>query len=412
MLRVHRTDVGARIRADHKTVQGHVRIPAAFSRTGVQTYTQADGSVRREYRPPEEVFSPKSIASFDTATVVEGHPAMIDSSNWDQHGVGDVRGAHRDGDKTAGDIIVRKQSTIDKINADGPDALREISCGYDCELEMKPGTSPEGEKYDAIQRNIVINHIGLGPAGWGRAGSEVRLRLDGGAVAYLDEELPRPTPLGMTPEQIAALQAQLAAEKARADGLQAILNSAHATSSTSTAAPAATPPATQHADARAAKLEAERDEAIAKAKELEAKTSQTHVDGLVQARFDVIDGARLLHGKTDIPTTGTVREIQIAAIVARDPSFKADGRSDDYIRSRFDAKVEDAKKAQSSLATLNQFSAPTHVDGAQHNEGELAELKKRFDQAFDFPELYAAAEPWRNGETAARKAALDAMKKG
>ena len=85
-----------------------------------------------------------------------------------------MRGAHRDGDKTAGDIIVRKQSTIDKINADGPDALREISCGYDCELEMKPGTSPEGEKYDAIQRNIVINHIGLGPAGWGRAGSEVQ----------------------------------------------------------------------------------------------------------------------------------------------------------------------------------------------------------------------------------------------
>lgn len=35
-----------------------------------------------------------------------------------------------------------------------------------------------GEHYDAIQRNIVVNHIALGPKGWGRAGPEVAVKTD------------------------------------------------------------------------------------------------------------------------------------------------------------------------------------------------------------------------------------------
>ena len=49
----------------------------------------------------------------------------------------------------------------------------------------------EGEKYDGIQRDIRYNHVGLGPEGWGRAGSEVSLRLDGAAVQVRGDAAPK-----------------------------------------------------------------------------------------------------------------------------------------------------------------------------------------------------------------------------
>ncbi len=395
-MKVHRVDVGNRIRVDHKTPQGHARIPARFSRVGVQDYAQADGTVRREYRPPEEVFAKKSLDSFDTATVVVGHPAMIGPSNWKEHAAGDIRGTKRDGIYTAGDIVVRDQSTLDRINSDGEDQLTEISCGYDCMLEMTPGVTPSGEKYDAIQRDIVINHIGLGPKNWGRAGSEVRLRLDGVDVAYLTDAGDVTRPASMTlEEQLKAAQAKLeASEKAAATG--------------NARADVAESKLGARTDTDLAKLDGELAQAKARVKELEAKPA-VNVDAAVTARIAVLDGARILHGK-DVPNAGTDRELMIAGVVARDPEFKADGKSDEYVRARFDFQVDTQKKAGASMTDLNRGTAPgtvqvqSHLDAAG-GDAELAELMKRFDAAGDFLETYQRAEPWRVGEVAAEAAA-------
>lgn len=390
--KVHRVDVGVRIRADQRTIQGGAKIPAALARTGVQNYPQADGTVRREYRPAAEVFAPESLHTFDTATVVIGHPATIDPANWKEHAVGDIRAPHRDGKFVAADLVIRDKATLDRIDSG---ELQELSCGYDCMLEMTPGTSPEGEKYDAIQRSITINHVGLGPSNWGRAGSEVRLRLDGGGVAYVEDEIARPRPPGMLTEaEIKALQDKAA----KADAAEARAVAAEAKLGTRT-------------DADVATLQAKLDEATDKTKKLEALTSPTHVDTIVRARMTVLDGARLLHGK-DVENKGSDREIQIAAIVARDPEFKADGRSDDYVRARFDVKVEDAKRAGASLANLNAGTSPAHLDGGagttDANDAEFAELCKHFDAAPDLLENYHRAQPWLYGETAAAEAAQKA----
>jgi hypothetical protein len=53
-----------------------------------------------------------------------------------------------------------------------------VSLGYETDLDMTPGTAPDGTRYDAIQRRVRANHVALGPSGWGRAGSAVALRLD------------------------------------------------------------------------------------------------------------------------------------------------------------------------------------------------------------------------------------------
>jgi hypothetical protein len=59
------------------TPEGYLRAWATIARTGVQMYTDADGSVRREYRPAEEVSSPESLASFAGKAVTLEHPPFF-----------------------------------------------------------------------------------------------------------------------------------------------------------------------------------------------------------------------------------------------------------------------------------------------------------------------------------------------
>ena len=54
--------------------------------------------------------------------------------------------------------------------------FKELSLGYNLDLVEEPGTY-NGEPYDAIQTNIVINHLALVASA--RAGEQARLNIDG-----------------------------------------------------------------------------------------------------------------------------------------------------------------------------------------------------------------------------------------
>lgn len=51
------------------------------------------------------------------------------------------------------------------------DKIAELSCGYRYTADMTPGTTPEGEPYDGVMRDIIGNHLAL--VEFGRAGSDV-----------------------------------------------------------------------------------------------------------------------------------------------------------------------------------------------------------------------------------------------
>lgn len=153
-------------------------MPAYLSRVGVQEYTREDGSVQREYRPDDEVFSDASIASAVDAVVTDFHCGMVNPANYREVTVGHVSGSPmpaRDGDYLGASMVILDAREIALIDAG---ERVENSCGYDCTLDMTPGVSPAGEAYDAVQRNIQINHVALLPSGYGRAGEAVKLRLD------------------------------------------------------------------------------------------------------------------------------------------------------------------------------------------------------------------------------------------
>jgi hypothetical protein len=89
-----------------------------------------------------------------------------------------------------GDFVTARLTITDaKAIAALKDGTRkEISLGYTCDVEHKPGLNSNGERYDAVQRNIVVNHIALGPPGWGRGGPQVSLRLDSNDAIQINSQ--------------------------------------------------------------------------------------------------------------------------------------------------------------------------------------------------------------------------------
>lgn len=153
---------------------------AAVARTGVLEYS--DGTrTWREYRPAEEVFAEDSVATLRGAVVTDDHPEkLVTPETFKAVTCGNAEGApRRDGNLVVTDLMVQDAALCELVKAG---ARKEVSCGYTCEVEHSPGVTPEGEKYDAIQRRIRHNHIALLPPGEGRSGPEVSLRLDGAAV--------------------------------------------------------------------------------------------------------------------------------------------------------------------------------------------------------------------------------------
>jgi len=156
-------------------------VPAAVTRTGVLRYRDGAGREWGEYRPPEEVFAPASLATLRAAPVTDGHPAeMVRADSWMALARGHVDGdPAREGSLVVVDLAVQDAALVGLVESGD---RREVSCGYDCDVDPTPGVTPEGERYDAVQRGIRYNHVALGPRGWGRAGAQVSLRMDGAAV--------------------------------------------------------------------------------------------------------------------------------------------------------------------------------------------------------------------------------------
>jgi hypothetical protein len=157
------------------TPEGYLRAWATIARTGVQTYTDADGSIRREYRPEAEVASPESLTSFGGKAITFEHPPiLLDAQNTKNYQIG----------FTGTDIIydngfvravmtITDQEAIDRIMRGD---AKEVSAGYRVEFDPTPGVTENGENYDGIQKSISGNHVAV--VRRGRAGPQVKLHLD------------------------------------------------------------------------------------------------------------------------------------------------------------------------------------------------------------------------------------------
>ena len=327
-----------------KTAEGFIRDTPIVGRAGILLYRNADGSERREYRPPEEAFKADSLASLMGKPITIGHKAFVTAGNAAQVApVGSVLSAGRqDGNNIVADIVVYNLDT---------DA-RELSCGYTLDLDETPGTTPEGEHYDAIQRNIVYNHLAI--CNRGRAGV-ARLNMDGEQVIDDEEDSKEDNKMAeMTKirldsgiEYDCAPEVKVEIEKMRKDS----------------------------ADARKEfdKLQAKFDALDAELKKeqegrkADAEKAKVNFDEAVKARVDLLKVAEA--HKVANADSMTDTEIKTAVIKAvRGDAINLDGKSADYIEAAFDMAKADVKQHEDGMAEQRKATQTHDDEGAQNND--------------------------------------------
>lgn len=332
-MTVQRFDSGGKLGKVERTPQGGIKAPAGLTRSGVLVYLNPDGTERREYRPPEEVFAAQSVATLSHAPVTKLHPfgnggqTLVTKDNFRDYSIGHLAGeARQDGDTLAGDLVIQDGDAIARIERE---ELNEVSLGYLCAYEPKPGTTPKGERYDGIQRNIVYNHIALVPRG--RAGSEIRLRLDSAGNQECPEGQKENQPT-MKIEIINGVEYEVgtpAHTKARADQATARAD----------------------ADERLAKAEAERDQYKA---DLDA----------AKGRFDAAVSERVA-----LEQLATSRKVDIkgksnedarkAVLSALSPSLRLDDKDDTYVRAALDIALQSGNLVESVTRATHDAAPET-----------------------------------------------------
>lgn len=176
------------------TNEGYLKAPAQIARTGVQEYFASElgldksrgydaNKLVRLLRPSEEVGASDTIRSFDGQAMAVGHPPKgINASNWRTVAVGDFANVKMAGDYMLADVTVRDAAAVAKVQA----GTSQLSCGYDFDLDLTPGTTGDGQAYDGVQRNIRGNHLSIVDRARGGLGCRIgdgKMREDDSAPA-------------------------------------------------------------------------------------------------------------------------------------------------------------------------------------------------------------------------------------
>lgn len=146
------------------TNDGYLVANVRCARIGIQDYAGfevgSDLERVRVYRPESEVFSKDSLATFVGKPATDDHPPEpVNAKNWKKFTVGSVGNeVLRDGDFIRVPLTLMDADVIQKVQ----EGKREISMGYEMTLDFdQPGTTPDGEAYDAIMTNLKMNHLAI-----------------------------------------------------------------------------------------------------------------------------------------------------------------------------------------------------------------------------------------------------------
>lgn len=182
-----RFDLGE-LRKAERTPQGFLKVPGFATRVGVFPYLDGEGKLRSELRHPDDVFDPVSLATLKYAPVTLEHPpVMLDPSNIGEYSKGHTtERVEVNREMVDVDLIIEHKDAIDAVESEG---VRELSSGYLADIIEESGTY-NGAPYNFRQKNIKYNHLAMVKRG--RAGPEVRMRLDSADAVMRNDEIPEP----------------------------------------------------------------------------------------------------------------------------------------------------------------------------------------------------------------------------
>ena len=366
------------------TEEGYLKVRARIARTGIQSYTDASGGIRLEYRPEEEVASSEALDSFREKCLTKEHPpVLLDASNTKDYAVGftsaDV--SYSDG-FVESTLTVTDKETIEEIMRGN---VREVSCGYKVDYVDQPGTTPDGQHYDGYQKNIRGNHVAIVKRA--RGGANVRLMLDSADAAVTELFTSTKGEImsanivfdGVSFEADSALAAAVVAEREDAKASYADMKRKYDEMMSNASK------MKEEMDAMEKEMKGKCDSAEGRAdalaQELEAvkadleAAQQVNVDSLVEERIALIDKARTSLDSAFDFAGKNAREIMEASIKAVRGDADLSERSNDYVTAMFDtlaesprvdsAATEELRKAVASIAS--PMSAPSsYMDRIQN----------------------------------------------
>lgn len=361
---------------------GSITARSIITSIGVFSYRQPDGSIRKEFRAPEEVFSKETIDSMDNLPIYVGHKLGEDGKfekrvdKREEWSVGVASNPIGNNVYVADNIKIIKEDGVTAVKS----GIRSFSVGYDCDIRKKPGVWG-GIAYDVEQYNIRADHLSLVPAG--RQGDQAVLRMDSAemvigdtaaeAVQNKDTEKEEGMAENMKTIQLDSVDYQaeqavidaLKSEKVRADSLVEDVKSKQATISA---------------------LEAERDSAKEKLDAAMTKITDMEKAHLDEAEITKRVNARIalmeLAAKAEAEVKADMSDLDIkkAILTTKNPKITLDGKDEVYINARIDCLKEDlaVEGDKNALANVQSVNAPAvKVDSADSAEAAYERMKAR-----------------------------------
>lgn len=370
--------------------QGFLHDTPIVTSTGIFEYGLPDGGVRRELRLPEHVFDKQSLASYAGKPVIITHDAgAIDKNNVMKEIVGTIISeGFQDGDDVRCKVVIHD---IDKVKKT---PYRELSLGYNLDLIEEPGEW-NGQKYDAIQTNIRINHLAI--VDKARAGEQSHLNLDGKKNEVDDrkkqiggkskmKESTRSDSVAMTPEELVeAINAYKSSKgggsteepaAGASDGInkeggagetpaEPVAETPTAVSDPAPAAPAETPEPENEDDGGKGKLicalkellavlEGEKEDNVDSSDDKSGSMNADAADDIFRQRLSICRMGDKLH--MDGLEDKTILDGKKAIIAKVLPDMRMDGKSTAYIDAMYDLAVSEAGKRKDVNYQRQQMS--------------------------------------------------------
>jgi len=370
-----------------KDPSGKLKGAAAVTNVGVFAYRLPDGRVRKELRPPEEVFKEDSLKSLSLAPLTNNHPAEpVTPENAAKYMVGSLGDTiKRDELHVYAPISVTAASAIEAVL----NGKRALSCGYSADLEEKSGVWC-GVPYDAIQRNIQYNHVAIVDVG--RAGDAVTMRLDSAGIELLsaldsEEEEDEYTKKLLAEsddllkdETPKTTKKDSAMKTVRIDGVEyeaeaAVITALKLTNDKLDAAEAEKETLSTELETASAKLDSatdKLDQAEAKIQELEAQLANTikadQLDTLVAQRLQLLSYAK--QAGVEVKADASEMDIKKSIIMKASPKADLADKSETYLTARFDAAVELLALRKEDQAAQKMGKKVAEVDPEVEDEEE------------------------------------------
>lgn len=360
---------------------GFMSIVANLTRTGIFVYqkVEPDGSISvvKQLRLAEE-HTETMLATLHGMPLTNNHPEeLVNPENAEEYIVGMASDRPKkiyvgadDADDDEKEEYLQQRLTI--FNKDTIDDVkrrrkRQVSLGYQCELDFTPGVY-KGENYDCIQRNIRVNHVSLVQRA--RGGSNCKLLLDGKEQVVnldgvsIDDTIPK--------EDNVKIFVKDGKEYKVEDDVYSLLTSMQTN--------------LDEADAKlkdqtkaVEKLTAIKDDLESKIKTQKDSDDEDAFRKAVKARVALESQASKVLGEQANLDGLSELEIKSQVVKKLRPSISLDGKSDDYVDARYEIALED-------------FNAD---DDDDDKDKELKKMGRQIQNNVDGEDPYELAEKAR-----------------